>query len=56
MALDIQLDFGTAQLTAINGNALTLDVKDTKAIVQRFKQAGFRCRRNQRLIERAHGD
>jgi hypothetical protein len=56
MPRDIQLDFGTARSTVMNGELLELDVKNTKAIVQRLKQAGFRCRRNQRLVLRAHGD
>jgi hypothetical protein len=56
MPRDIQFDFGTAEHTMLNGACLAFDLKDTKAIVQRLKQAGFRCRRNQRLIEQAHGD
>jgi len=56
MPRDIQLDFGTAESTALNGELLTFDPKDTKAIVQRLRQAGFQCRRNQRLIEQTHGD
>lgn len=56
MPRDIQLDFGNVGSSRLNGECLELDPKDTKAIVQRLKQAGFRCRRNQRLVEQAHGD
>src|SRR5262249_10904775 len=56
MPRDIQLDFGSAESSGLNGECLSLRPIDTKAIVERLKQAGHRCRRNQRLVERAHGD
>jgi hypothetical protein len=56
MPLDIQLDFGSTEGSRLNGECLIFRPNDTKAIVERLKRAGFRCRRNQRLVERAHGD
>jgi hypothetical protein len=41
MPRDIQLDFGNVGVTRLNGDLLELDPKDTKAIVQRLKQAGI---------------
>jgi hypothetical protein len=53
---DIQLDFGHAGTTALTGEFLRLNPDDATAILRRLQQAGFRCRRNQRLMDQAHGD
>ena len=44
---------GGAKVTSVIGDISKED--DTKAIVKRLTQAGFRCRRNQRLIDGANG-
>jgi hypothetical protein len=56
MPRDIQRDFGDSDYSYVSGEFLQLDRKHTRAIVQRLRQAGFQCRRNQHLIEQAHGD
>ena len=56
MPRDIRRDFGGVDSSWVSGEFLTLELKSTRAIVQRLTQAAFRCRRNQRLVERACGD
>ena len=56
MPVDIQRDFGTGDSSRLNGEFLTFMLRDERTIVQRLTEVGFRCRRNQRLVERACGD
>ena len=48
--------FGRTQQTAINGDYPGFDPTETRKVVASLRRRGYRCRRNQRLIETAHGD
>ena len=50
MPADVVRDFGNVGSSMVSGEILYLDSKDTEAIVQRLKRAGFRCRRDQDLV------
>jgi hypothetical protein len=56
MPADIRQTFGSVQTSMLNGFCLVLEPEDEEAIVRRLQQAGFRSRRDQQLVERAHGD
>jgi len=56
MPSDIWQLFGRRMSTAINGDYLSFDPADAQKIVANLKQHGYRCRRNQRLIDAAHGN
>ena len=47
--------FGRTQQTAINGDYPGFDPTETRKVVASLRRHGYRCRRNHRLIEAAHG-
>jgi hypothetical protein len=53
MPADIQRDFGRVTSSAISGFCLLLELEDEEAILQQLKHAGFRCRRDDVLVEGA---
>ncbi len=52
---EICLGYGKMQGTVFNGPFLTFDLSRTNEIVQALEQAGFKCRRDSKLIRRACG-
>jgi hypothetical protein len=56
MPTDVLQAFGRIKVTAINGDYPGFDPMDTRKVVASPRRRGYRCRRNQRLIEAAHGD
>ena len=42
-------------VTAVNGDYPSFDPIQTREVVASLRRHGYRCRRNQRLIEAAHG-
>ncbi len=56
MPSEILEAFGRTQETAMNGDYPGFHPTDTRRIVANLRRHGYRCRRNQRLVEAAHGD
>ena len=53
MPKDILREYGRMMQTSLNGDYPAFDPQVCQTIVERLKQHGFRCRRNQRLINAA---
>ena len=56
MPPDVLHAFGRTVSTMMNGDFPAIDPKEERRVVASLRRQGYRCRRNQRLIEAAHGD
>ncbi len=51
----IQEQYGTIESSMLNGEFLTFACSDARKIAAAFRRAGYRCVRNDKLVERASG-
>jgi hypothetical protein len=51
----IQQAFGTKSYSTASGPCLVFDPKDERELVRAFEAAGYRCERDQQLVDRATG-